>query len=325
MKNDNIKEIIKNLRERYGSESVHMGFDDIVKGIEVIPTISESLNLALGIGGVPLSRITEIFGTESGSKTTLALSLIATAQKKGMGTVMVDVEHALSSSYAEALGVDLNKLIFSQPNSAEEALAIVEDFSKSPDIGLIVLDSVAALTPQAEIDGEVGQSHIGITARLLGQALRKITSNSSKAAIVFINQFRQNISTFANYGDGLITPGGNALKYFASIRIDMRRSAKLTKNNIPVGNKIKIKVVKNKFAAPFKTSNIDVLFGRGINKEGDLINICLEKEILKKEGNSIFYGELKLGGKMESSEKYLAENPEMYEKITEELKKTYLV
>lgn len=321
---NNLKSIISEIKKKYGDDCILNGLDDTIKGIEVIPTPSESLNAALGTGGFPRGRVSEIIGSESAGKSSLALSLVAKAQQMGLSCCYIDSEHAINLEYAKMLQVDLKKLIFVQNESAEDAMNIIEDLIKSKEIGLIIIDSVAALTPQAEIDGEMSQQNIGLLSRLMGRALRKITSMSSDAAIIFINQYRQNINQFS-YGDPITTPGGNALKYFASVRIDMKRSAKIKKGEEIVGNRVNIKVIKNKLAMPFKNISYDFYFNTGINKEGDLINICLEKEILKKEGNSIFYGELKLGGKMESSEKYLAENPEMYEKITEELKKTYLV
>lgn len=321
---NNLKSIISEIKKKYGDDCILNGLDDTIKGIEVIPTPSESLNYALGIGGFPFGRVSEIIGSESAGKSSLALSLVAKAQQMGLICAFIDSEHAVNLEYAKMLGVDLKKLIFVQNESAEEAMNIVEDLIRTKEVKLVIIDSVAALTPQSEIDGNMDQVGIGQLARLMGRALRKLTSISSKAAIIFINQYRQNISPFA-YAEPIVTPGGNALKYFASIRVDMKRSAKIKKGDEIVGNRVNIKIIKNKLAMPFKTISYDFYFNTGINKEGDLINICLEKGILKKEGNSIFYGELKLGGKMETSEKYLIENQEVYNKISDELKKTYLI
>jgi len=319
-KDNNLKEIIKTIREKYGEESIHNGVEDKVENIKVIPTPSESLNWgALGIGGIPRGRITEIIGSESAGKSSLAMSLVAEAQRMGLVACYIDSEHAINLEYCRMLGVDLNKLIFVQNESAEEAMNIVDDLVKSKEVGLIVIDSVAALTPQAEIDGDMGAQNIGLLSRLLGRALRKITSFSSDAAIVFINQYRQNIGYFA-FAEPIVTPGGNALKYFASIRIDMKRSAKLTKGDVVVGNQVKVKIIKNKLAMPFKSASYNFLFNSGIDKESDIIAFGIEQEVLKKDGNSIFFGDLKLGGKLETARKYLEENVEVFEKIKEAIK-----
>jgi recombination protein RecA len=319
-KDNTLKELIKSIREKYGDDSIHNGIDEKIEPIGVIPTPSPSLNKILGINGVPRGRITEIIGSESAGKSSLALSLVAEAQRMGITCSYIDSEHAVSFEYARMLGVDLKKLIFVQNESAEEAMNIVEDLLRSKKVGLIIIDSVASLSPQAEIDGDAATSNIGLLARIMGRSLRKITSISSDAAIVFINQYRQNISSFG-YADPIVTPGGNALKYFSSVRIDMKRSAKIKKGDEIVGNRVNIKIIKNKLATPFKTATYDYYFSTGIDRESDLINFGLEKDILKKEGNSVFFGDLKLGGTLGSSKKYLEENKETYDKILEEIKK----
>jgi len=315
-----IKSIIKELEEKWGEGAVRLGDNDKIEKIEVIPTPSVSLNTALGIGGIPIGRVVELYGNFSSGKSTLALQLVAETQKMGKKCVYVDIEHALDLGYAKNLGVNLNDLLISQAGSAEEAMDIVETFIKEGDIGLIVVDSVAAMTVQAEINGTMGQSHIGLLARLMGQALRKITSIKSNAAIIFINQIRDNINIF--YGSELTTtPGGKALKFFSSIRIEMRQSAKLKKGDEIVGNRTKVRITKNKLASPFKCCEFDITYGRGINKESDLVAFGLSNKILRKEGNSIFFKDIKLGGKLETAKKYLEENKEIFDKILEEIKK----
>jgi recombination protein RecA len=314
-----IKTIIKELEEKWGDGAIRMGDNDKIDKIEVIPTPSVSLNNALGIQGIPLGRIIELYGNFSSGKSTLALHLVAEAQKMGKKCVYIDIEHCFDSKYAKSLGVNLNELFISQAGSAEEAMDIIETFIKEGDIGLIVIDSVAAMTVQAEIDGSMGQSHIGLLARLMGQALRKITSLKTEAAIIFINQIRDNINVFYG-GEQTTTPGGQALKFFSSVRIEMRRSAKLTKGENIVGNRTKVKITKNKLASPFKTCEFDIIFGKGIDRESDMIAFSLEKGILKKDGNSIFFGDLKLGGKLETARKYLEENVEVFNKINETIK-----
>lgn len=314
-----IKTIIKELEEKYGDGAVRFGDNDKIDKIEVIPTKSISLNTALGIHGIPFARLVEIYGGFSSGKTTIALELIAEAQKMGKKCVFVDSEHCFDPLYAKNLHVNLNELLICQPSSAEEAMDIVETFIKEGDIGLIVVDSVAAMTVQAEIDGDMSAASIGLLARLMGRALRKITSLKTNAAIVFINQVRDSINTFG-YGEQTTTPGGQALKFFSSIRIEMKRSAKLTKGEITVGNQTKVKITKNKLASPFKMATFNILYGTGTDAETDVITFGIEQEILKKEGNTIFFGDLKLGGSLNAAKKYLEENVEVFEKIKEAIK-----
>ena len=258
--------------------------------------------------------------THNSGKTTLALELVAEAQKMGKKCVYVDSEHCFDPLYAKNLHVNLNELLICQPSSAEEAMDIVETFIKEGDIGLIVVDSVAAMTVQAEIDGDMGASSIGLLARLMGRALRKITSLKTNASIIFINQVRDNINTFG-YGEQTITPGGQALKFFSSIRVEMKRSAKLTKGDVVIGNQTKVKVTKNKLASPFKSATFNIMYGTGTDAESDLIAFGIEKEVLKKEGNTIFFGDLKLGGSLNAVKKFLEENVEIFEKIKEAINK----
>ncbi len=314
--------IIKELEKRYG-EGIVMKYNDKTKiDIEVISTGSISLDNALGIGGIPRGRIIEIFGSESSGKTTLALHIIVEAQKKGLNCAFIDAEHSLDIYYAEKIGVNIKELYIIQSDSGEQALDVVEALVKSDEINVIVVDSVAALTPQAEIDGEMGHSFIGLQARLMSQALRKLTAITSKSqtTIVFVNQTRVKIGM--TWGNPITTPGGTALKFYASMRIEIKRTAKLKKNNEFFGNRTSVKVVKNKLAAPFKITEFDILFGEGISYENDLINFGLLHKILKKKGNTVFFEKQKLGVGMENARNFLKENLTIRDKITEK-SKTY--
>jgi len=316
-----LTEIIKDLEKKYGAGTVFKIDDDKKIDIEVIPTGSISLDYALGIGGIPRGRIVEVFGEASTGKTTLALGIVAQAQKMGLSCAFVDAEHALDPEYAKKIGVDLKKVFISQPNSGDQALDIVEGFVKSGEIGLIIVDSVAALTPQAEIDGVMGQHHIGLQARLMSQALRKLTAITSQAktTILFINQTRVNIGM--TWGDKTTTSGGNALKFYTSIRLNVKCAAKLKNGEDFIGNRVIIKVAKNKLASPFKTADFDILFNEGISIESDVINFGLKHEILKKTGNTIYYNELKLGKSMEIARIYLKEHKEVVSVIIKDIKK----
>lgn len=317
----NLQSIIKDLTAKYGEGTVLKFTDKRTVDIETIPTGSISLDYALGIGGIPRGRIVEIFGSESSGKTTLALSIIAEAQKKDILCAFVDAEHSLDPDYARNIGVDLSKMYISQPNSGEQALDIVEGFVKSKEIGLIVIDSVAALTPQAEIDGVMGQVHIGLQARLMSQALRKLTAIASqtKTTILFVNQTRMMIGI--KWGNPETTTGGTALKFYTSIRIEVRRAAKLKKEEEIIGNRVKIKIAKNKLASPFKMTEFDIIFNKGISLESDVISFGLKEEIIKKEGIALYYKKEKLGRGMESAKTYLESKPELVEDIIKSIHK----
>lgn len=319
----NLKTVIKDLEKKYGKGTVMtLGGDNVIK-VETIPTGSISLDYNLGIGGIPRGRIIEIYGPESSGKTTLALGMVAEAQKKGLVCAFIDAEHSLDPDYARNIGVDLEKMYISQPNSGEQALDIVEHFVKSGEVGLIVVDSVAALTPQAEIDGEMGQIHIGLQARLMSQALRKLTAIAAqkKTTIIFVNQIRMNIGV--RWGNPETTPGGVALKFYSSIRIEIRRAAKLMRKEELIGNRAKVKIAKNKLAAPFKITELDIIFNKGISLEADVVNFGLKQGVLKKEGVSIAYDGEKIGRGLDNAKEYLEKNPKVLEKIIVEIKKTY--
>ncbi len=320
MKSTNLQSIIKKLTQKYGEGTI-MKLDDKAKyDIDVIPTGSISLDYILGIGGIPRGRIIEIFGNESSGKTTLALHIIAEAQKKKIECAFIDAEHALDINYASKIGVQQKEMFLVQPDSGEQALDVVEELVKSNEIGLIVVDSVAALTPQAEIDGEMGHAFIGLQARLMSQALRKLTAITSKSntTIIFVNQTRVKIGNF--YGDPTTTPGGSALKFYSSIRIEVRRAAKLKKGEEFFGNRVMIKIVKNKLAAPFKTTGFDILYNEGISLESDLIAFAEKEKIIQKQGISYFFEKEKLGTGAEKARIFLKNNPETTKMIIQKIK-----
>ena len=316
----NLKETIKILEKKYGKNTVMKLNDKSKINIPVIPTGSVSLDYALGVGGIPRGRIIEIYGPEASGKTTLSLHIIAEAQKQNIKCVFIDAEYGLDPEYAKKIGVDIEKLYISQPDSGEQALDIVESFVKSDDVGLIVIDSVAALTPQAEIDGEMGHMFIGLQARLMSQALRKLTAISSKSntTIIFINQIRMKIGQM--WGSPETTSGGIALKFYTSVRIEVRRSAKLKKDDEQIGSRIKVKVAKNKVAQPFKTTEFDILYDRGISKVNDVFNFALKYDILKQKGHTIYYNDEKVAVGKESTIDTLQENKELLEKIVKDIK-----
>jgi len=310
---------IQQIKEKFGDGAI-MKLDDAKKvNVDAIPTGSPSLDIALGIGGIPKGRIIEIYGPEGSGKTTLSLHIIAEAQKKGDMVAFVDAEHALDSDYAKRIGVKTEELHLSQPNSGEEALQIVDILIKSKEIGLVVIDSVAALTPRTEIDGEIGDQFIGLQARLMSQALRKLTALAAKAntSIVFINQLRTNISSFG-YGNPETTSGGRALKFYSSVRIDLRRIAQIKKGEDVIGSHVKAKVVKNKTAPPFKIAEFDIL-SDGISYESDLINIGVKNEVIRKSGAFFYYGEEKLGQGQDNARLYLKENKKLTKEISKKI------
>ena len=288
--------------------------------IDSISTGSLGLDIALGIGGIPKGRIVEIYGPESSGKTTLALQVIAQTQAKGGICAFIDAEHALDVSYAKRLGVDVENLLVSQPDYGEQALEILETLTRSGATDLIVIDSVAALTPKSEIEGDMGDAHVGLQARLMSQALRKITGISHKmsATVIFINQIRMKIGTMG-YGSPETTTGGNALKFYASVRIDVRRVATLKQNDSPIGNRVRAKVVKNKVAPPFREAEFDIMFGYGISIEGELVDYGVKLDIIDKSGSWFSYGDTKLGQGKENVKKYLKENKETALEIQEKI------
>lgn len=292
--------------------------------VSAIPTGAITLDVATGIGGVPRGRVIEIFGPEGSGKTTLTLSIVAQAQKMGGVAAFIDAEHALDPVYAKKLGVTLEDLLISQPDSGEQALQIVEMLVRSNAVDLIVIDSVAALTPRAEIEGEMGDSHMGLQARLMSQALRKLTAiiNRSKTCLIFINQLRQKIGIM--FGNPETTPGGKALKFYASMRFDIRRLASIKKGEEVVGNRVKIKIVKNKCAAPFKAAEFDLMFDEGISRSSSIIDLAIQHHVLEKQGSWLSYQGEKLGQGREAVRYYLKENPKLLDGIEQQVKEKLL-
>lgn len=314
-----LESVLKDITADFGEGSI-MKLSDVKKvDLDVIPTQSFALDWALGVGGIPKGRIIEIYGHEATGKTTLTLHIIAEAQKRGEIAAFIDAEHSLDPKYAERIGVDLDSLLISQPNSGEEALQIAEKLAKSGAVSLIIVDSVAALTPQAEIDGDMDEQQMGLQARLLGKALRKLTSIISKSgtSIIFLNQIRMKIGAF--FGNPETTTGGLALKFFSSIRIELKKIAQIKSGVDVIGSKIKVKIVKNKAAAPFKTVELDIYYNEGISKEIDILNMGLTHEVIQKKGNIYFFlnkgKEEKLGVGLQAVKNFLKENPEILEKI----------
>ena len=300
----------------YGKGAVmRMGDEAIDKDIEVIPSGSLSIDAALGIGGFPMGRVVEVYGPESSGKTTLTIHAIAECQKKGGIAAFIDAEHAFDRFYAEALGVDTENLLISQPDNGEQALEIVDNLIRSGAIDLIVIDSVAALTPKAEIEGEMGDSRMGLQARLMSQALRKLTGVISKTncCCIFINQLREKIGVM--FGNPETTTGGNALKFYASIRVDIRRIGQIKSGDEILGNRTRVKIVKNKMAPPFRKAEFDIMYGGGISKTGEIIDIGVEHEIIKKSGSWFSYGETKLGQGRDAVKSLIDDNPELKEEL----------
>jgi len=317
------KEILENtieeLKQRFGEGSI-MKLGEVRRvDVDSVPTGSISLDFALGVGGIPRGRIIEIYGPESSGKTTLALHIVAEAQKKGGLAAFVDAEHALDPEYAKRIGVKINELLISQPDSGEQALQIVESLIKSRSIDVVVVDSVAALTPRAEIEGEIGDQHIGLQARLMSQALRKLGSQISKtnSIVIFVNQIRMKIGMM--FGNPETTPGGKALKFYSSVRVDLRRIAQIKKGEEPIGSRIKAKIVKNKVAAPFQIAEFDIMFNEGISYEGDIINTGIKYGIVKKSAASYSYGKQRIGVGFEKAKMFLKENPKIRKEILLEI------
>jgi len=313
----NLQEAIDEIKQRFGEGAI-MKLKDVGRvDVDVIPTGSISLDLALGVGGVPRGRVIEIFGSESSGKTTLALHILAEAQKQGGVGAFVDAEHALDPDYARKIGVNIDELLISQPDSGEQALQIVETLVKSGEVDIIVVDSVAALVPQAEIAGEMGEFQIGLQARLMSQALRKLSGviSKTKTVLIFINQTRMKIGVF--FGNPETTSGGLALKFYASIRIDLRRIAQIKQRDEIIGSRIKAKIVKNKVAPPFRTTEFDILYNEGISYLSDVLNTGIKSEIIKRAGSWLQFEDTKLGQGVEGSKEFLRQNPEITKKIKE--------
>ncbi len=316
-----LKLTLDKLDKAYGKGTVMKMGDSAVQEVDVISTGSLGLDLALGVGGYPRGRVIEIYGPESSGKTTLTLHAIAQAQKAGGIAAFIDAEHAFDRFYAEKLGVDIENLIISQPDNGEQALEIADNLIRSGAIDIIVIDSVAALTPKSEIEGEMGDSKMGLHARLMSQALRKLTSSISKTncTVIFINQLREKIGVM--FGNPETTTGGNALKFYASVRLDIRRSTQIKDSNSEVqGNKTRVKVVKNKVAPPFRTAEFDIMYGEGISKTGEIIDIGVDYEIVKKSGSWFSYEDTKLGQGRDAVRALLNDNPELMEELEGKIK-----
>jgi len=314
-----LEDTVSELKERFGEGSIMKLGEAKKVDVDVIPTGSFSLDLALGVGGMPRGRIVEIFGAESSGKTTLALHITAEAQKKGGVAAYVDAEHALDPEYAKRIGVKINDLLISQPDSGEQALQIVESLVRSGTIDVVVVDSVAALTPRAEIEGEIGDQFIGLQARLMSQALRKLGSQIAKSnsIVIFINQIRMRIGIM--FGNPETTPGGKALKFYSSVRIELKRTAQIKKGEESIGNRVKAKVVKNKVAAPFQSAEFDIMFNEGISYEGEIVNSGLKYGIIKKSAASYIFDKEKLGVGFEKAKEFLRENPKIAKQIAAEI------
>ena len=314
------------IEKNFGKGSIMKLGDDNIQEIEVIPTGSLGLDVALGVGGYPRGRIIEIYGPESSGKTTLAIHAIAQAQKNGGIAAIIDAEHAFDRFYAQKLGVDVNSLLIAQPDNGEQALEIADQLISSAAVDLVIIDSVAALTPKAEIEGDMGDNKVGLQARLMSQALRKLTATISKTntTCIFINQLREKIGVM--FGNPETTTGGNALKFYASVRIDIRKSTPVKDGEEILGHLTKVKIVKNKVAPPFRKAEFDIMFGEGISKIGEIIDLGVEHNIIKKSGSWFSYGETKLAQGRDAVKQLLADNPELAEeleaKIVEALKKT---
>lgn len=315
-----LESVFSVIEKEYGTGSIMKLGDANSVDVEVIPTGSLTLDMALGVGGLPRGRVIEIYGPESSGKTTVALHVVAEAQKMGGEAAFIDAEHALDPVYAKKLGVDIYNLIVAQPDTGEQALDIAEALVRSGALDVIVVDSVAALVPKAEIDGEMGDSHVGLLARLMSQALRKLTAVISKSGtvVIFINQLREKVGVM--YGNPETTPGGRALKFFSSVRLDVRRGEVIKNGTELIGNKTKVKVVKNKVAPPFKTAEFDILYGEGISKEGNILDFAVENNIIKKSGAWFSYNGEKIGQGRDNVRKYMVENKEFTAEIDRQVR-----
>ena len=315
-----VENALSQIREKFGDGSIMTLEENHSMNVESFPTGSISLDLALGIGGIPKGRIIEIYGPESSGKTTLALHMVAEVQKAGGIAAVVDAEHALDPEYAVKIGVKLHDLLISQPDTGEQALDIVETLVRSNAVDVIVIDSVAALTPRAEIEGEMGDAHMGLQARLMSQALRKLTAiiSKSRSTVIFINQIRMKIGVM--FGNPETTTGGNALKFYCSIRIEVRKAAQIKQGEKVVGSRVKVKVVKNKVAPPFRTAEFDIMYNEGISRSGDLLDTGVAFGVVSKNGNTFSFGETKLGVGRENAKTFMRENKPVMDAIDEEVR-----
>ena len=300
---------ISQIERQYGKGAImRMGEARLKQGTEVVPTGSLALDVALGVGGIPRGRITEVFGAESAGKSTLALHVMAETQRMGGTAAYIDVEHAFDPSYAASCGIDLDELLISQPDSAEQALEITEHLVRTGAVETVVVDSVAALVPRAELEGDMGDPHVGLQARLMSQALRKLTAaiNHSRTSVIFINQLREKVGVM--FGSPEVTPGGRALKFYSSVRIDLRRVDSIKQGTEVVGNRVRARIVKNKVAPPFRVAEFDIMFRQGISKVGDILDLAVEREIVKKSGAFYSFGETRLGQGRENAKDFLTKN-----------------
>ena len=314
-----LEQVIGQIKRQFGKGSIMRLGDNAKIVVDVIPTGCPTLDVALGIGGMPRGRIVEIYGPESSGKTTVALHVIAEAQKMGCVAAFIDAEHALDPVYAGNLGVDINSLYISQPDSGEQALDITDSLVRSGGVDIIVIDSVAALTPKAELDGEMGDSHVGLLARLMSQAMRKLTAaiNKSNTCVIFINQLRDKVGVM--YGNPETTTGGKALKFYSSVRLDVRRVENIKEGENVIGSRTRVKVVKNKLAAPFKQAEFDIIYGKGISREGCLLDLAIDFGIIEKSGSWFSYNGEKIGQGKETVKRFLAENPDVRDTIEKQV------
>lgn len=319
-KEKNLEQVIAQIEKQFGKGAIMRLGDNARQVVDVIPTGCMTLDLALGIGGMPRGRVIEIYGPESSGKTTVALHVVAEAQKMGCTAAFIDAEHALDPVYAGNLGVDINSLYISQPDNGEQALDITESLVRSGSIDLIIIDSVAALTPKAELDGEMGDAHVGLLARLMSQAMRKLTAyiNKSNVCVIFINQLREKVGVM--FGNPETTTGGKALKFYSSIRLDVRKADAIKDGTEIIGNRTRVKVVKNKLAPPFKTCEFDIIYGKGISQVGCILDLAIDYDIIQKSGSWFAYNGEKIGQGKENVKQYLLEHPDVKEQIEDEIK-----
>lgn len=318
-----LESALSQIEKQYGKGSVMKLGDTEKMNVETVPTGSLSLDIALGVGGVPKGRIIEVYGPESSGKTTVALHMVAEVQKRGGIAGFIDAEHALDPVYAKNIGVDIDNLYISQPDNGEQALEITETMVRSGAVDIVIVDSVAALVPKAEIDGDMGDSHVGLQARLMSQALRKLTAaiSRSNCIVIFINQLREKVGVM--FGNPETTTGGRALKFYSSVRLDVRRIETLKANGEFVGSRTRIKVVKNKVAPPFKEAEFDIMFGKGISKEGDILDLAVEQNIIVKSGAWFSYQDAKIGQGRDNSKTYLSEHPEVMAEIEQKVREKF--
>lgn len=318
-----LADALKKIEKNFGKGAVMRMGDKADTQISTIPSGSLALDAALGVGGYPRGRIIEIYGPESSGKTTVALHAVAEVQKRGGTAAYIDAENAMDPAYAEALGVDIDKLILSQPNTGEEGLQIADTLISSGAIDLLVVDSVAALVPRAEIEGEMGDSHVGLQARLMSQALRKLsgTISKTKTIAIFINQIREKVGVM--FGNPETTPGGRALKFYATIRLEVRRAEQIKQGGNVIGNRAKIKVVKNKVAPPFKVAQVDIMYGQGISQTGELLDMAVEKDLVNKAGSWYSYNDERIGQGRENAKAYLADHPEVFDELMTKVRQAY--